>query len=256
MTNNVQPMISPELLDLAQQDAGRGVSFQAEDQLIPLIYVLQSNSPVVDKRNKDTYIEGAESGHFWLRGAIHPIMDGEEGIEAIPCGMQHTWIEWLPNRQGFVARHNEQPKDTETRTIRGDDGREKNVLCRPNGNLIQETREFYVLVDGHPYVLPCAGTKHMFARQWQSMFHQYRHPKTGDVMPSYLRKYKLVTFLQTREQNKWYNIKFEDLGTVTVPEFMTGRALNESVQKGGGKAEAPLASHAEAPGGGDDDIPF
>jgi hypothetical protein len=254
MGNDLQPL-SQELLDLAQRDAGRGVSFEADDQLIPLIYVLQNNSPIVDKRNKDAYVEGAESGHFWLRNSIQPIMDGEEGIDVIPCGMQHTWIEWLPGRQGFVTRHMAAPKDMESKVVRGEDGKEKNVLCRPNGNLIQDTREFYVLVDGQPYVLPCAGTKHSFARQWQSMFHQYRHPKTNDVMPSFLRKYKLVTFLQTKEQNKWYNIRFEDLGTVTVQEYKAASALNESVQQGNRKAEAPLASH-EGPVNTDDDIPF
>ena len=30
-----------ELLDVAASDAGRGVSLRAEDQLIPIIYVLQ-----------------------------------------------------------------------------------------------------------------------------------------------------------------------------------------------------------------------
>jgi hypothetical protein len=259
MANDLQPknnVLPQELLDLAKQHAGRGVSFEAEDQLIPLIYVLQTNSPIVDRRSKDVYVEGAVPGHFWLRNAIHPIADGEKGIDVIPCGMQHTWIEWLPNRQGFVTRHNAQPRDMEARTTHTDDGKEKKILCRPNGNLIQDTREFYLIVDGQPYVLPCAGTKHLFARQWQSMFHQYRHPQTGDVMPSFIRKYKLTTFLQTKDQNKWYNIKFEDLGIVTTPEYKSGYILNDSVQKGTRKAEAPIAAHEEPPAANDDDIPF
>ena len=233
-----------ELLGLTEEDAGRGVSFDQEDQLIPLIYVLQSNSPVVEKRNNPNYVEGAEPGHFWLRNSIHPIANGEEGIEVIPCGMQRTWIEWLPQRQGFVTRHSEPPADMETRTVRGDDGRERSVLARPNGNFIQDTREFYLLVDGQPYVLPCSGTKHSFARQWQSMFHQFRHPKTNDVMPSYARKYRLTTVPASNALGKWYGIRFSDLGFVNTPEYKAARALNDAVAKGTKRAEAPV-EHGE-----------
>src|SRR5215467_3004443 len=123
-----------ELLEETAKDAGMGVSFKPEDQLLPLIYVLQTNSPAVDKRG-DSYIEGAEAGDFWLRNALDPIKNGEEGIVVIPCEMQRTWIEWLPNRQGFVARHDAPPIDMKTSIVRGDDGRERQVLVRgDNGN--------------------------------------------------------------------------------------------------------------------------
>jgi len=186
-----------ELMDVTEQDAGRGVSFKQEDQLIPLIYVLQTNSPIVDERGT-SYIEGAKPGHFWLRNAIQPIADGEDGITVVPCGMQRTWIEWLPNRQGFVTRHMAVPEDLETRVMRGDDGRERNVTVRGgNGNILQDTREFYLLVEAgdswQPYVFPCAGTKHSFAKQWQSRYHQFRHPRTKQVLPSFSRKYLLTT---------------------------------------------------------------
>lgn len=261
MANDLQTRLDSlpaELLDLAQEDAGRGVSFKQEDQLIPLIYVLQSNSPVVEKRNNPNYIEGAEPGHFWLRNSIHPIVNGETGIEVIPCGMQRTWIEWLPKRQGFVQRHPDPPADMETRTVRDDEGRERQVLGRPNGNVLQDTREFYLLVGDQPYVLPCSGTKHSFARQWQSMYHQFRHPKTGDVMPSYARKYRLTTVPASNALGKWYGIRFSDLGSVTVPEFKAGRALNDAIEKGTKQAEAPMAEHVNGGGtpAGDDDIPF
>src|SRR5215469_6642375 len=130
-----QDIVSQELLDMTESDAGLGVSFKQEDQLLPLIYVLQSNSPVVDRRG-EVHIEGAEPGHFWLRNSLHPIADGETGIEVIPCEMVRTWIEWLPNRQGFVGRHDEPPPDLTTKMVRGDDGRERQILMRDsNGNI-------------------------------------------------------------------------------------------------------------------------
>jgi hypothetical protein len=249
-------IVPDELLGVTEQDAGLGVSFKPEDQLLPLIYVLQTGSPVVDKRG-DSYIEGAEPGNFWLRNSLEPIRDGEEGIITIPCEMTRTWIEWLPNRQGFVARHEQPPTDMVTRTQRGDDGRERQMLVRSeSGNIIQDTREFYLLVEGQPFVLPCTSTKHTFARQWQTMFKQFRHPKTNDVMPAFSRRWKLTTVPASNAIGKWFGLKFEDQGWVTKREYDAGKALCLAVRKGERRAEAPVAgSHSES-SAESDEIPF
>lgn len=247
-------VVPDELLDITEQDAGMGVSFKAEDQLLPLIYVLQTNSPIVDKRG-DVFIEGAEPGHFWLRNSLQPIRDGIQGISAIPCEMNRTWIEWMPNRGGFVARHEKPPQDMITQMVRGDDGREKPVLVRDGtGNIIQDTREFYILVDGSwPYVLPCTGTKHTFARQWETMFHQFKHPKTNKVMPAFSRRYKLTTVPQSNALGKWFGLKFEDQGFVSKAEYDGAREFSLAVKKGEKKAEAPIDGSEST---SSDDIPF
>lgn len=245
-----------ELLEDTAKDAGMGVSFKQEDQLLPLIYVLQQMSPAVDKRG-DNYIEGAEPGDFWLRNAIDPIAKGEQGIVTIPCEMQRTWIEWLPNRQGFVARHDAPPIGMKASVVRDDSGREKQVLVNnENGNIIQDTREFFLLVDGAPYVLPCTGTKHTFARQWNTFYKQFHHPKTGDVMPSFHRKYRLTTVPASNAIGKWFGLKFQDEGYVTKPEYDMAKALCLAVRKGEKRAETPDARHEEPASGDGQEIPF
>jgi len=244
--------LSAELLDLTAEDTGKGVSFKQEDQLLPLIYVLQGLSPQVQKRG-DSHIEGAEPGHFWLKNSLTPIWDGEKGIEVIPCEMVRTWIEWLPNRGGFVARHEAPPADTIQKTMRDDAGAERQMLVRSsNGNTIQDTREFYIIAQGQPYVLPCTGTKHTFARQWQTYFHQYHHPKTGGVMPSFSRKYRLTTTPVTNAKGEWFGLKFEDLGLVSLTEYQNAKKFYEAVKKGEKKADIPDAAHD----GGSTEIPF
>ena len=246
--------VPDDLLGATKQDAGEGVSFKQEDQLLPLIYVLQTNSPVVEERG-ESYIEGAKAGHFWLRNSLTPIRSGIEGIIAIPCEMTRTYIEWLPNRQGFVARHDDAPADMVQRTQRDDNGREKQVLVRTgNGNIIQDTREFYIVVEGQPFVLPCTGTKHTFARQWQTMFHQFRHPETHGVMPSFSRKYKLTTIPASNAIGKWFGLKFEDLGFVSKPEYDAARAFHFAVKRGEKKPEAPI--QGEGGNTQEQDIPF
>ena len=112
-----------ELLDEMAADAGRGVSTKAEDQLIPLIYILQTNSPVCDKRDP-AYRDGASPGCFFLRGAIDPIREGDTGIVTIPCEMQRVWLEFLPGRQGLVDRHAQKPADVKA-TVQEEGGRRK-----------------------------------------------------------------------------------------------------------------------------------
>jgi hypothetical protein len=245
-----------ELLEATEKDAGMGISFKPEDQLLPLIYVLQTNSPIVDKRG-DNYVEGAEAGHFWLRNSLNPIQDGEEGIIAIPCEMQRTWIEWLPNRQGFVQRHDVPPRDMKTSVVRDDSGREKQVLVRgESGNILQDTREFFVLVNGQPFVLPCTGTKHTFARQWNTFYKQFKHPKTGDFMPAFSRKYRLTTVPVSNAIGKWFGLKFQDEGFVTKPEYDTAKQLCMAVRKGEKKPESPIAGGDADTAGDSTDIPF
>jgi hypothetical protein len=247
--NQQLPAEQDEYFNLTEQYAERGVSFKAEDQLLPLIYVLQNMSPQVDKRGEN-HIEGAEAGDFWLRNSLNPIRNGEEGIIAIPVEMFRTWIEWLPNRGGFVARHDSPPTDIVSKTIRGDDGRERNVLMRGSGNLIVDTREFYTLVDGDPYVIPCSSTKQTFARQWQTMFHRFKHPKTGKIMPAFARKYRLTTIPASNALGKWFGLKFEDVGESTVNELKLAIAFSNAIAKGERKAEAPID------GKEDQEIPF
>jgi hypothetical protein len=252
LTTVTQGFVSQELLDVSEQDEGLGVSFKPEDQLLPLIYVLQTNSPSVNKRG-DAYIQGAEPGHFWLRNSLNPIRDGAEGIAVIPCEMVRTWIEWLPNRGGFVARHDIPPQDMVTKLVRGDDGRERSVLQRESGNILQDTREFYVIEHGFPYVLPCTGTKHTFARSWQSMFHQFRHPKTGKIMSAFTRKYRLTTVPMSNAVGEWFGLKFQDMGEVTISEYNEAKAFYYAVKKGEKKAEAPVEGAEHTEGG---EIPF
>lgn len=244
------PAEQDEYLALTEQYAERGVSFKQEDQLLPLIYVLQQMSPQVDKRG-DNHIEGAEAGDFWLRNALKPIRNGEEGIIAIPVEMVHCWVEWLPNRGGFVERHDDPPKDMVSKMIRGDDGRERKTLVRGNGNIIAETREFYMLVDGDPYVFPCTSTKHTFAKQWQTMFHRFKHPKTGKILPAFAHKYRLSTIPASNALGKWFGLKFEDEGETPVAELKVAIAFSEAVAKKEVKPEAPIDGGEKG-----DDIPF
>jgi len=168
---------------------------------------------------------------------MSPIRDGVEGIIAIPCGMVHSYLEWLPGRQGFVARHAQLPDDVK-RSPAADGGR-RETLVRLNGNVIQDTREFFLLIEGQPYMFPCYGTRHTFARRWQTHFQQFKHPKTGAVLPSFARKYRLTTVQASNALGRWFNVKFDDLGWVSDAEYRLAKELNTIVERGAMRVEMP-----------------
>jgi hypothetical protein len=217
------PVVPVDLLDEAARDAGKGVSSKPADLLIPIISILQQNSPQVDRRG-NAYVAEAEAGDFFLRGALRPICSGIEGIVVQPVEMLRRWIEWRPARQGYVTEHDAPPADAEIR-ITSENGIEKTVLARKGtGNIIVDTRQFFVRCMGQAFMLPCYSTLHTFARGWQSDFHLRRHPTTGAVLPAFLHSYRLTTFPDSNAKGKWFGLKFEYVGPVSAADYACGQA--------------------------------
>lgn len=246
------------LNDVLSQDAGKGVSQSQEDNIVPLIYVLQANSPVA-KKNNPAHIEGAGAGDIWKKNSVHrEIIPGDEGIIVQPCYFERVWIEWRPNRGGFVAPHKERPSDATEETIVVE-GKEKRVWQRANGNLLVETRQHVVLVDGRePYVIPFSSSGHTVSRTWMSMMAQNYIPNTNKPCASWAKYYKLRTTERSNTLGSWYTLKVEDAGWVESNEqYMRGKALNQAFEKGEKSAavDEVMESQSEATVS-DEEIPF
>jgi hypothetical protein len=78
------------------------------------------------------------------------------------------------------------------------------------------------------------------------MFHQFRHPKTNDVMPAFSRKYKLTTVPASNAIGKWFGLQFNLLGFVTKREYDAAKSLYLAVKRGEKRAEAPVSGDGEA----------
>jgi len=219
--------LPPELDQLLQQDAGKGVSSELSDQLLPIAAVLQTNSPQCDPRGAD-YIDGAEPGMFWLRGSEKPI---RESLDVTCCGMVHVYTEWPPGRTGnLVARHVDLPDDVDT--IMDDSTGRQTYIRRGNKNVLQDTRELYLLIDGTLHMFPAYGTKHTFVRALESRFNQLKHPKTGAVLPSFAKRYRLTTVPRSNAKGRWFDVKFEDIGWTPLADYQKAKAITESIERG------------------------
>lgn len=223
-------------------DAGKGVSGEQEDNIVPLIYILQTQSPQVSKRNPE-YIEGAEPADIWLRNAAKPIVKGNDGFLFQPCHFTKDWVEWVPRTKGggFVARHDDCPEDAVLTEDSENPNRKRYV--RKNGNEVKETRYHvgFVLTENGaalPYVIPLTSSGHTVSRTWMTMMNAKQI--SGQVAPSWASLYRLTTRERINPAGTWFTFEVRDCGWVaTVEDYERGAKLHQAFVEGQKVMDAP-----------------
>lgn len=215
-----------------EEDAGRGVSTRQEDNLIPMMIILQAQSPQVIKRNP-AYVEGAEAGSIFVRGLPEPLF-GEEGVLFQPCHFTKKWVEWVPRSKGggLVDRYDDRPEDAELRE--NEEG--KKTWIRPNGNELVETRYHsgYIHLGDQriPVVIPLSSTGHSFSKEWMLSMNMKRTPQ-NKTAPSWAYLYQLSTRVRSNAAGEWFAWGFKDAGAVSsIEDYQIGRTLNEAIEGG------------------------
>ena len=95
------------------------------------------------------------------------------------------------------------------------EGKEREQIVLPNGNILTETAYVFLVVDGMPMVLGASSTALGAMRDWMA----YRRAQriNGRELPSFAKQYRLRTVQQTKDNNTWYNWTFTDEGFVADP---------------------------------------
>ena len=232
--NLLPDFLSSEL----DQVAGLGNSSDPNDSSLPFIALIQSGSPQIKEENAK-FIDGAKTGfifntatkEFWPAR----MSKSEDGVTVIPCGYSKHFVEWKPNRGGYAATH---PFDydlikklgaTKQKVII--EGKEREQIVLPNGNILTETAYTFVLINGLPAVIGAASTALGAMRDWMAYRRSQR--MNGRELPSFAKVYRLRTALQTKDNNEWYNWVFNDIGFVaTREEYELAKAFAIAVEKG------------------------
>jgi hypothetical protein len=231
------------LAQAIESDAGKGVSRAAEDNIVPLIKVLQALSPVVQRTNPER-IEGAEPGDIFLKGCLTPIVKGSDGIMVQPCFFHKAWVEWASDQpgSGFITSHQDRPEEATEHPDPKDP--QKKVWRMPNGHPVIETRNHSVLVylsnnpRPLPYVIPFAGSGHTVSRNW--MFMQNQKQVGNARAPSFSCLYKMTTRPRKNAKGEWYVFNVEDMGWVPdEARYNLGKQIYESFASGLLRAEEP-----------------
>jgi hypothetical protein len=207
--------------DVGDDIVGLGNSSDPNDQSLPFLGILQSGSPQV-KEEDAKYIDGAKPGFILNTGTKQfyaaRVSKGEDGVLAIPCGYQKKWVEWKPARGGFVQNYPfsiELLKELGARKSKIiQEGKEREVITVPSGNLLVETAYTFLLIDGVPAVLGASSSALGPMRDWMNYRNSLRDARHR-IRPSFSKVYRLRTVIQTKDQNSWHNWKIDDAGYVT-----------------------------------------
>ena len=238
---------------------------RTEDMSVPFLRILAQLSPQVNKRD-GAYVQGAEPGMIYNTVA-NEAYDGEKGILLVPCYYNRRYVEWKPREAGggYVGSYGADDPiiNTTYRDQRGND-----VL--PNGNLLTNTAQFFVLLlgdDGIPQrcLLTMTSTQLKKARKWVTqMQSRTAMGKNGlFVLPMMSQVYRLRTVEERNDKGSWFGWEISherplDLGTEKMV-FDMGVAFSNSVRAGEVKVKEDQGSedHGRRPVNDDDSsLPF
>jgi hypothetical protein len=256
--------MDPVLFQRMKTDPGGGLSKDQADNLVPLIYLLQPLSPQVMKGDP-ARIEGAEAGDIWLRNAENPIVKGEDGMIFQPCHFWKDIVEWIPDRGGFVGRHDISClpsisqgkgwtgtlKDVQEIADEDDPNAWPRYVRKSNNNEVVETRYFAGNVyfdDGRlplPYIIPLSSTGHSFGKQWMFLQNSQTLPDGSPIDKSWVVLYRLNTIMKSNTKGSWYmyTVKKERM-VKNMDEYERGLSLNAAFSTGEKKIDDEMMDAA------------
>lgn len=222
---------------------GKGVSTDKADNLVPFVAVLQDGNPET-KKNNAKYIEGAEPGMIWVKGAPEDFqfVAGQDGILVQPCYFYKDFVEWRlrDNGGGFVGRHSQPPATA--KEVVDPKNSQKVKWVMPNSNEIVETRYHVVRIlrdDGTRFatIVPFTSTGHTVSKGWMTMMGNSRL-EDGSPAPSFAKLYRMRLKTKTNAAGTWFLFNIVDEGWVEdVADFEAGLALNTDFEKGTKKGD-------------------
>lgn len=256
--------MDPELFKRMKSDPGGGLSKDAADNLVPLIYLLQPLSPQVMKGDP-AQIKGAEAGDIWLRNAEDPIIKSEVGMIFQPCHFWKDIVEWIPDRGGFVGRHDISClpnaatnkgwtgtlKDVQEIQDEDDPNAWPRYVRKSNNNEVVETRYFAGNVyfdDGRqplPFIIPLSSTGHSFGKQWMFLQNSQTLPDGSPNDKSWVVLYRLKTTMKTNTKGSWYSYTVQKERMINnIHEYERGQALNAAFATGEKKIDDEMMDAA------------
>lgn len=241
-------------------------SVSAQDLAIPYLRLLAQLSPQVNKRD-GAYIEGAEAGMIY-NTVENVVYDGEVGVKVIPCYYRRVYVEWKPREKGggYVATY---PVDDKIVNTTYKDDRGNDIL--PNGNLLTNTAEFYVLLldkngSRKRCLITMTSTQLKKARKWLTQI----QTKTGETedgrlytLPMMSHIYKLTSVEERNDKGSWFGWEVHEERILDLEQksdsalFKMAVEFSKSIKSGEVKVKQEGEDvHTSSSKDIDDDLPF
>jgi len=225
---------------------------------IPFIRILQANSPQL-LEDDDSYIEKAKPGMFFntLTGDLYG-----KTLSVINIHFTRDFIEWRPNRGGFVMSHGDD-ESIRRRVVEVEDNGNQ-VL--DNGNILQESRNHFLLLPDHmedgPMIFALTSTGIRHSKRWMSMMRRIKNPQGKVNNPIFMGVWEITTALNENEEGKWYQIgtrsagKYEFDRIINAEEFEVVKMARDLILSGRAKVDYESGMEGGKAEGSEDDVPF
>lgn len=233
-----------EFLAEVAGDAGDGMQQADADCIaIPIISILQSLSPQVDKSD-EAYVDGAEVGMLINTATQEVYKNGE--LKFIPAVFERKFLEWVPRNQGgglngIYDVATAQKIKTERNDINHDiiaDG----AGIATEGNELADTRTFYGICVHEttgaifPAMISMTYSQIKKSKRLLAIVHGHRI-SVGDkkiTPPMYFHVFDLMTCKEENHRGKYYNWAFQRTGDTSELQdiYLQAKEFAASVNKG------------------------
>jgi len=187
---------------------------------VPFIKIANKLSPALDE-HKSEYIEGLKEGQFY--NSVTNEIYGNE-LEVIVLRYEHMYVEWKPNRGGFVDFHT--PENAEALAYDRTFGKWKTE----EGNELSENYTYLVLIVGKeaegPHVIVLSSTNIKSAQKWNRMLITHVMENGKKASPYFLR-WTISTDYTSNEKGAWYGFKVKPAQGIYINKAQFEVALKE-----------------------------
>ena len=228
-------------------DDAKGFDNMTQDDLaLPFVRILGQLSPQVTAGDSK-YMENAKPGMIY-NTVTSELYDGKTGIKVIPCYYKKDYPEWSDRGEGPgapVATHS--PGSPVIQTGKRDGSK----IRLPNGNYLEETAYYYVMVENKqggysPALITMKSTQLSVSKKWNSMMKsvQIDDGKGGfAVPPMHGVVYNLQSNLQKNDKGSWYGwVVTQDriLGQPDKTLYLSAKDFAGNVSKGNVQTKADV----------------
>lgn len=185
----------------------------AQTMAIPFLKLAQDLTPQTKKAKKDAYIEGLEPGMFF-NTASKQIIDVP--FIGIILKFERIYIEWLPDRGGFVGYHS--PENAERLATDKTFGKWKTA----DGNDLQEYYTYYLLIEGRenegPIIFSLTSSAIKIGKSLNRLMTTHIMGNGERALPYYL-KWTIDASHVEKNGNDWFVPKFTFAGYINEEQY-------------------------------------
>ena len=217
-----------------------------EDLALPFVRILGQLSPQVTQGDAK-FIESAKPGMIY-NTVTNDLFDGKVGIKVIPCYYKKDYPEWNDRGEGPgapAAVH--RPGSPVIKTGKRDGSK----IRLPNGNYLEETASYYVMVETKtgaytPALITMKSTQLNVSKKWNSMMKTIQIPdgKGGfAIPPMHGVVYNLTSTLQKNDKGSWYGwVVTMDriMGQKDKSLYLNSKDFSNNVSKGNVQTKADV----------------